>query len=281
MDTIWFFLGGLLFVAMFALAARRWWSRLDGIAPVTRVTLLASTVGGLTGAVFWWLDTDAAFAWALPPLASRLLGAAATAFGIAGLFVLVRPTLSRAWLHALLTAVYLVPLTVAIVALHLDEFDFSASITWGFFLAVLSLGPLGLVAAMLRPAGAQGGTGPEAAWHLAAGAVLGLWGLALMIVPAGPMPMILIWAGDPLTSRLIGAMLLTVATALLVARGRAEFSLQTNLFASIYGLGVAVAVLVNMVVGLPWPPAYLAAFGVIGLASTIFLLLRGRRRMGF
>src|SRR5687767_13936753 len=39
--------------------------------------LVTTFMGGLLGAPFWWLDLRPSFAWDLPPLASRMLAAAA------------------------------------------------------------------------------------------------------------------------------------------------------------------------------------------------------------
>src|SRR5690606_36876230 len=103
-----------------------------------------------------------------------------------GLFVLERPVPARVRLHAQLTVVYVVPLGVAIVLLHLDRFDFAAPVTWGFF-AIVGLLSLAALAA-LRAGGAEWAgepaSGLEAIWLLVAGALLGLWGIALFLAPA-------------------------------------------------------------------------------------------------
>lgn len=277
MEHIWFFIGAAIFVAVFWLACRHWWHRLDGITPTARITLIATTVGGLIGAVFWWLDTEGSFAWNLPPLASRMLGAAATAFGIAGLFVLERPTAAHARLHSMMTAVYLAPLALAIVAFHLDRFDLSAPISWGFFAIVIMLIVTGLAGTFttsgLAPATPLDGIGGP--WLFIAGAVLGIWSLALFAIPAAPYPPIFIWPSDALTSRLIAAMLMTLAIVFLVARKDRTLSPQAYLFGAVYGFGVAIAVLINVVRDLPWPAAYLFALGAVGLISAA-LLIAGR-----
>jgi hypothetical protein len=274
-----FFAGAAILVVALALAWWRWWDRLDGIPRAGRFTIIVTTVGGLFGAIFWWQGAEASFAWVLPLLAFRMLGAAATAFGLAGLLALERPTSARAKLHCIMTAIYLVPLTVAITTLHLDRFVFSAPVTWGFF-AIVGL----LIASSLT--GALAGKGPEypmhvggteAAWLALAGSSLGLWGIALFTIPSAPYPLLFVWPADPLTSRLIAAMLITLATAFLLARRNRQLTAQAHLLGAVYGLGVAVAIMVNLFRGLPWPPTYLSALGAIGIVSVVFLLT-GRLR---
>lgn len=274
MATIWFLVGGAVFLVALSFGLRHWWHRLSGIHPAARITLIATTVGGMVGAPFWWLDVEAAFSWDLPPLASRLLGAAAVAFAAAGLFVLRRPHPARTQAHALLTAAYLGPLAIAILALHLERFDFAAPITWGFFAAVLTLIATSLTALAVAgiPGLARRATGIEAAWLLFAGLTLVAWGLALFGVPATPFRMVFVWPADPLTSRLIAAMLLTVGLTFFLARRDSRLLPQARLFGAVYGLGVSVAVLGNVARGLPWPELYLGAMLAVGLVSTGFLI---------
>jgi hypothetical protein len=274
----WFFVGAAILLAVLALAYRRWWSRLNGVGAAARHTLILSTIGGLIGAVFWWQDVDVSFAWNLPPLASRMLGAAATAFGLAGLYALERPTPARVRLHALMVAVYLIPLSLAAITLHLDRFDFSAPVSWGFFAAVGVLS-VSSVAALATERGREAREPVSAAqsfWLLAAGAVLAACGLALFAVPATAFPLVFNWPSDPLTSRLIAAMLLTLAAIFLVARRNARLLPQAHILGAAYGLGVVVAIMPNILRGLPWPPLYLVAFAVLGVVSTVFPLA-GRR----
>lgn len=276
MDAIWFFLGGLMFVLAFFGAGWWGWPRLQGLSAATRFTVIATATGGLIGALFWWQDLTPAFAWDLPPLASRLLGAAATAFGAGGVLVLLQPSAARAWLHDVMTAIYLLPLLAAVLLLHLDRFDYAAPVTWGFFVAVLAVGGASIAGVALdRP----GDPGPvsrpfEAGWHVLAGVLLGIWAGALFVAPATPVALIFLWPADPLTSRLIAAMLMTLAAAMLIARGRAGLSLSANLVGAIYGWGGVAALAVNMAAGLSWPPAYLAVFGLVGAVSTALLLSR-------
>jgi hypothetical protein len=277
MAAVWFFIAAAVFMAALWLAWRRWWNALTDIAPPARLTLIVTTIGAAIGAPFWWADADASFAWNLPPLASRMLGAAAVAFAVAGLYALERPKPARASLHSLFTAVYLAPLAGAIILLHLDRFDFAAPITWGFFAAVAVL-------CITSVAGLRWTTAPrtpmrraERLWLLAAGALLGVWGLALFAAPDTAWPPVFNWAADPLTSRLIASMLLTLAVVFLAASRDAALLPQAHLLGSTYGIGVVVAIGINVARGLPWPPLYLAAFGLLGAVCAIALLAsRGR-----
>ena len=275
MAPVWFLIGAALFLAALALGLRRWWPRLEPLPPAARFTLIVTTLGGLIGAPFWWLDLEPAFAWDLPPLASRLLGAAAVAFGLAGLFVIRRPSPARARAHALLTAVYLAPLALVLLVRHLDRLDFAAPITWAFLLVVAGLTTSALaslaapVPGVRRPA-----RGGEGLWLLLAGLALILWGGALFAVPAAPLRLVFVWPADPLTSRLIAAMLLTLGLAFWLARGDARLLPQARIFGAAYGLGGTVAVLGNVARGLPFPSLYLAALGVLGLVSAGFLIAR-------
>ena len=54
--------------------------------------IVLTLCGAFWGAWPWWFDEKSSFAWDLPPLASRMLGAAAFAFVVGGLFTLIRPS---------------------------------------------------------------------------------------------------------------------------------------------------------------------------------------------
>ena len=282
MAAVWFFVGAAIFLAVLWAAWRRWWNRLADIPAAARLTLIATTVGGFVGAFFWWQDVDVSFAWDLPPLASRLLGAAGTAFGATGLFALERPARSRARLQALMTVVYVVPLAVAVVLLHLDRFDFAAPVAWGFF-AIVGLISAASIAALLelRSGGLSADRRPvplpDRAWLLIVGAVIGVWGLALFGVPAAAWPMVFVWPTDPLTSRLIAVMLLTLSVASLSALRSASLLAQAHLLGAAYGAGVVAAIAVNVARGLPYPSLYLVAFAIVGLVSAVLLVARWRK----
>lgn len=106
-----------------------------GMLLLTLVTL----VGGLVGSTGWWIDDPRAFSWDLPPVASRMLACAGWAFGVATIAAMQRPVLRRMRLVMFMLTTYLAPLLVTIPLLHLDRFDPTAPITYGFFALVLSM----------------------------------------------------------------------------------------------------------------------------------------------
>src|SRR3954468_20749459 len=101
-------------------------SKLDLHTKGVMLLVLLTLAGAFWGAVPWGQDeNEKPFAWALPPLASRMLGAAAIAFVPAGVMALAQPTPDKLRLNLVMILVYLLPLVLAIVALHLDYFDFA------------------------------------------------------------------------------------------------------------------------------------------------------------
>ena len=110
---------------------------LQGIGLLFLVDL--TLVGGLVGGTVWWMNDPNAFAWRLPPLAGRLLGAAGWAYAAAAVLTLRHPTRARLRLMMLLLIVYIAPLTASILAFHLGRFDPAAPITFAFFLVVTTM----------------------------------------------------------------------------------------------------------------------------------------------
>jgi hypothetical protein len=281
-DSLWFAIAVVLLLGCLAAGWRRWGERdlgLTGEGSLAKFVIISTTVGGLLGAPFWWLDLPASFAWDLPPVASRMLAAAAFAFGLAGLVVLERPRETLTRLYLALIAVYLVPLAIAVVALHLDRLNFLAPVTYGFFavVIVLSAGSLMLLS---RRAGNVAPVLPRAPvrlWLLVAGSALMVWGIALFAAPATSYPLIFNWAKDPLSSRLIAAMLVTVGAAFLLSRRDAARSTLALVFAGAYGVGVSGACLANAAAGLPVPPLYSSAFVLIAVVSLFLLATTGSR----
>ncbi len=281
-EAAWFAVSVVMLLVALAIGFVRWGRRDAGVSgngAVAKFVLVSTTVGGLLGAPFWWFDLPPSFAWDLPPVASRMLAAAAFAFGVTGIIALERPSNARTRLYLTLIAVYLIPLALAVLALHLDRFDFMAPVTYGFFAVVIVLS-LGSVMLLMRGATDPATLPPPpfmSAWLLVAGIVIGLWGLALFAVPATPdYPLVFNWSQDPLSSRLIAAMLIGVATAFLTSRsdlGRARLALW---FAGIYGIGVVAACAISAAYGKPVPPLYTGAFAVVAIVS-LGLLATGSR----
>ncbi|MFI0845420.1 hypothetical protein [Mesorhizobium sp. IMUNJ 23232] len=277
-DAALFAIAVILLLIALTLGFRRWGGAdlgPSGSGAVARFVLVSTAVGGIVGAPFWWLDLTPSFAWDLPPVASRMLAAAAFAFGLAGIVVLDRPSEARTRLYLTLIPIYLVPLAVAVVLLHLDRFDFTAPVTYGFFAVVVVLS-VGSLLTLSRSAGSGSGgapSGPISAWLLIAGIVLGIWGLALFAAPSTNYPLVFNWAKDPLSSRLIAAMLFTIAAAFLLSRGDAGRARLSLVFAGAYGAGVVAACLMNKAAGLPMPPLYAGGFAVLTVVSLLLLLV--------
>ena len=242
--------------------------------------VLLTLMGGLIGSPFWWLDEPLSFSWDLPPLASRMLAAAGWAFALAAFLALRRPTRERLRLIMLMLFVYLVPLAAAILLFHLERFDWAAPITYAFFAIVLILiggatwqlvRPVGVVASL-----AASLTSGTRLWLWAVASVAGLWGLALTVTDSGFSPLIWVWPGDLLSSRLIAVMLFTL-TAGAIYSLRAPDTVGITLGAwSVYGFGVVLANGWNLVGGKPVKEAYAIAFLLLAMVS-LFLLWRSWR----
>ena len=239
--------------------------------------VLLTLMGGLIGSPFWWLDEPLSFSWDLPPLASRMLAAAGWAFALAAFLALRRPTRERLRLIMLMLFVYLAPLAAAILLFHLDRFDWAAPITYGFFIIVLIM-IAGATWQLVRPVGVVASraatlTPGTRFWLWAVAIVAGLWGLALAPTDSGFSPLIWVWPGDLLSSRLIAVMLFTLSAGALYSL-RAPDTVGITLAAwAVYGFGVVLANGWNLVGGKPMKEAYAIAFLLLGMVS-LFLLWR-------
>lgn len=253
--------------------------RLDRAGKLLILTLVIAMVGGFAGAPFWWLDYPPSFPWDLPPLASRMLAAAAVSFGLAGLLVLQRPTTPAIRLYLTMLGVYLTPLVAVILLRHLNRFDWGEPITYAFFLLAGPLALSSLWHLVRRTPGPMAEEADVRPSEVCRNALLiiamlsGIWGLAIFIVPAGPISAIWIWPDDALTSRLIATMLLTIAAMCLMARDAARLAMLALAILAVYGAGVALAGAMNAFSVKPLPIAYMAGLGSI---AVIALVLRGK-----
>jgi hypothetical protein len=259
-----------------------WWRWIqpyrDALPPVriaVKWLIVLTLMGAFFGQFGWWLDDDDSFAWQLPPLASRMLGAAATSFAVATVVVLERATPRREHLVLVLLAVYLWPLVVAIFAFHLDRFEADDALTYSFFLIAGTMSAA-TAALLLLTRSPDGGTGAvetpdpiQRSWLLLVALVTGLWGLALFVTDDGPWGAIWAWPGDLLTSRLIGVMLLTIAAGSLYAARYRSTATAVLAMTATYGVGLAVASLWQAVDDRPVKPAYVAVFLVIAAGSLV------------
>jgi hypothetical protein len=245
--------------------------------------LILTFMGGLLGSPFWWLDLPQSFSWDLPPLASRMLASAGWSFAAVTFLALERPTFRRVRLVLLMLAIYLGPLVVAILLWHLDRFNFAAPITYAFFIIVLGM-TIPAIWYLWRqptiipdqPQEAAHARPEVTAWLALIAVLTGLWGLALFATDNGPSAQVWVWPGDLLSSRLIGVMLLTIAVGAAYSLRSADLSHLMLTATAVYGLGLAIASLWNILGGRPIKFSYLLVFGLIFLISSA-LLWRERR----
>jgi len=244
--------------------------------------ILLTGLGGAIGAFFWWWDVEQSFAWDLPPLASRMLAAAGLAFAAVAVAVLERPTARRTRLVIWMLLVYLLPLALAVVLLHLDRFDAKAPITYAFFVIVVfmtclagwyTLYPSTILADDTRQASGQA----TRLWLGAVGVLTALWGLALFLSDDGGVDLIWVWGGDLLSSQLIGVMLLTIAAGVGYGVRYVDTARLMLLVTAVYGLGLCVASLWNALDDKPIKESYAVVFGVIFLGSSFLWWWRGER----
>lgn len=262
------------------LAYRRWVVPLGDRATLPiRATVFILTLtlaGGFIGAFSWWADIPGSFAWDVPPLATRMLASAGWAFAFASWSALDRPTAGRIRLAMAMLVVYLAPLAVALVAFHLDRLDFGAPITYPFFgvIALLVVVPAWLLVQTPRPAirrdepvDRQRPSPVLRAWLAVVAVVTLLWSAALFVTDSGPIAAVWAWPGDALSSRLIAAMLITITAAALLSRTSRDLAILTSRITLLYGVGLAVASLWQLVANRPVNVAYVLAFGALAVGS--------------
>jgi hypothetical protein len=205
--------------------------------------------------------------------------AAGWAFGVATIAALQRPVPRRMRLVMLMLAVYLAPLLVAVPLFHLDRFDPAAPITYAFFALVLTM-TVGALWYLFQqpiiipdePTDSLSPTSLVGAWRGLVAAVTTLWGLALFITDNGPSHLIWAWPGDLLTSRLVAVMLLTITVGTVYALRYADVSKVMLGVIAVYGFGVTLASLWNILVSKPVNSSYVAAFGIMFLVSATQLI---------
>jgi hypothetical protein len=259
-DTAWFALAPVL-VAIAGFVAHRRWREAEVGGASARAMLILVTIGAALGAPLWWAGAPSAFPWALPPLAGRMLGAAALAFAVLGVRTLERPTPARVGMLAVATEVYLVPLVAAIALLHLGRFDWTRPVTYGFFILAAVL-VAGVAPSMRRDPRASPPPSPIGFVLLGFAGVYAALAAALLFVPATPWPVLFPWASDPLTSRLIAVMPASLAAAFVLAARDRTLVAEAGIFAAVYGAGVIVALVANVMAGKPFLVVYAVIFGL-------------------
>ena len=265
----------LLFACLYA--GYRRWIVPHHFSPKARglmLLVILTLTGGYLGSYFWAWDIEASFAWDLLPLASRLLAAAALAFGIASTMALEKPTFRRMRLVLIMLAIYLTPLLIMIPLTHLDRFDPDAPITYAFFIVVIGMTLPALYFLWQQPATlpnqAEDQIPPSLltrSWLILVAVITGLWGIALFITDEGGSALIWLWAGDLLTTRLIAVMLLTLAVGAATSYRYLSTSRMMLAVMITYGLGGALAAFWNTLDDKPIKYSYLITLLVIGIIS--------------
>jgi hypothetical protein len=179
----------------------------------------------------------------------------------------------------LMLAVYLAPLLVTAPLFHLDRFDPAAPITYVFFALVLTMTVAALwylfkqpVIVPNAPANSLAATALVGRWLGLVAAVTALWGSVLFVTDNGSSSLIWVWPGDLLTSRLIAVMLLTIALGAVYALRYADVSRVMLGVIAVYGFGVTLANLWNVLANKPINPSYVVAFGIMFLVSATLLI---------
>lgn len=249
------------------------------------ILLVLTLMGGFIGSPFWWLDQPWSFSWDLPPLASRMLGAAGWSFFAVTLLALRRPSYQRVRLILILLFIYLAPLVIVILRYHLNRFDLNAPITYAFFaiVGIMTAAAAGYLVYQPRIIPQEErDTFPAPmvikVWLWVVAFITAIWGLALFATDEGPSNLIWAWPGDLLSSRLIAVMLFTIAVGVVYGFRYAETARMMTVMILVYSLGLTVAALWNIFFGLPIKPLYTAVFSVIFIVTAV--LFRTDRQPG-
>lgn len=239
--------------------------------------IIVTLAGGFIGSPFWWFDFPQSFSWDLPPLASRMLAVAGWSFAVMCFLVLEKLSARRVQLALLTLETYLPPLVMAILIFHLDRFDFTAPLTYGFFLIAAGMTAIGFYFLCWQPVITPTDLGEPTtplikSWFGLSAILMGAWGIALFSTDNGPSSLIWVWTGDLLTSRLIASMLLTMAIGSAYATRHGDAVTPMLGMSLTYGFGVALANLWSVLADKPIQFSYLIIFGIVGFGSTVLLL---------
>ncbi|MCG6856800.1 MAG: hypothetical protein LJE67_01895 [Salaquimonas sp.] len=251
------------------------------------LVLLGTLAGGFWGAFAWWQNLAYAFSWSLPGLAARMLAAAGWSFALAAAFALGSSSIRHLRLVLLMLWVYLAPLTLAILTLHLERFDFTRDVTVAFFAIVVLLLVSSSIALFALPRNDPVSDAlPRAPARLALwtiGAVAGCWAIALFVKPDGPSPLIWTWPRDALTTRLIASMFLATSVGAFAALPGRRLGRTVFWVTIAYALGIMVAGFAHAVWADPvlvlkvekLPASYMVVWGVLGAIAAMALLVSG------
>ena len=288
-SLVWQIVGLVLLVGTVWIGFLGWRKRMDHksstVETLAAIVLLGALGGGFWGAFAWWQNLPYAFSWHLPGLAARMLAAAGWSFALASALALRHPYPSHLRLVLLMLWVYLAPLTLAILTLHLDRFDFTRNVTIGFFIIAVLLLVTSTIALLTLPRNDPvAGIPPNsiassALWLI--GGVAGLWAVALFLKPDGPWPLIWPWPGDALTTRLIASMFLTISVGALAALPSQRLACTVFWATGVYGIGVVIAGFAHVMTTRPsptgyaavtLPKSYMVVWGALGIVAALALV---------
>jgi len=288
-SLVWQIVGIVLVIGTIWIGFRSWRQRIDHkpsrSETLAAIVLSATLAGGFWGAFAWWQNLSYAFPWPLPGLAAHMLAVAGWSFALASALALRCSYPTHLRLVHLMLWVYLAPLTLAILILHLDRFDFAREVTVTFFIIVVLLLVASTIALVTLPrsdpvAGAPPGT--IASWALRLiGGVAGLWAVVLFVKPDGPWPLIWPWPGDALTTRLIASMFLAISVGALAALP-SQWLARTVFWTTVtYGAGVVIAGFAHVMTAKPSPMgyavvtppvSYMVVWGALGIVAALALV---------
>ncbi len=286
---VWQLIGMALLFGTVWLGNLLWRQRVDHrpstVETLAAIVLLGTLAGGFWGAFAWWQNLPFAFSWQLPGLAARMLAAAGWSFALASALALWRPYPAHLRLVLLMLWVYLAPLTLAILTQHLDRFDFAREVTVAFFVIVVFLLVASSFALLALPRNdPDPGLRPNAlsSWTLwLIGGVAGLWAVALFLKPDGPWLLIWPWPSDPLTTRLIASMFLTISVGAIAARPNHQLGRTVFWTTMAYASGVVIAGFAHVMTAEPspmgysvvaLPKSYMIVWGALGTMAAVALI---------
>jgi hypothetical protein len=174
-----------------------------------------------------------------------------------------------------------------LIVFHLNRLDFAAAITYPFFAVVILLIVVPAFLLTRLPLIERDSFRdrqpplPATRLWLTLVTVLTLaWSVALFATDNGPIAAVWAWPGDGLTSRLIAAMLLTIAVASAMSLRSRDLAGLVSAVTLVYGIGLAAASLWQLTADKPVNTVYLAAFGAIALGALVVWLAEHRRPLG-
>ena len=251
---------------------------------LVRFLTLALLIGGLTGGIANFLLLDGFWPWEMPPLAHRFLAGAAAAYVVGTLFVFASGRWAESELLLATVVIYGVPLVAAIlVQPHL--IDWSTPVAWLFIGVVtpaLIISTGYLLANWNRTESNSALDLAPRTYLLVLGVLTAIVGLLVFVVPERS-GLLWPWAAldtwEPLDSRLVASMLLTIAGGALLAwwrndRGMARLLLvMLTAYCVIAGTGLALHAAVEPAM-LAANTIYIGIFSVVTLTGTLLFARR-------